>query len=70
MVMSVASKLARNGMVSMLVWVLEQNRPACLFYKALGGLPVREQEISIGGVTLAEVGYGWPDIGPLSEPPD
>ena len=49
LVMSVASNLARNGMVSMLVWVLEQNRPACLFYKALGGLPVREQEISIGG---------------------
>ena len=70
LVMSVASNLARNGMVSMFVWVLEQNRPACLFYEALGGLPVREQEISIGGVTLAEIGYGWPDIGPLSEPPD
>ncbi len=70
LVMSVASDLARNDMVSMFVWVLEQNRPACLFYEALGGLPVREQEISIGGVTLAEIGYGWPDIGPLSEPPD
>ncbi len=70
LVTSVASDLARNGMVSMFVWVLEQNRPACHFYEALGGLPVRKQEISIGGVTLAEVGYGWPDIGPLSEPPD
>ncbi len=70
LVTSVANDLARNGTVSMFVWVLEQNRPACLFYEALGGLPVREQEISIGGVALAEIGYGWPDIGPLSEPPD
>lgn len=69
LVTSVASDLARNGMRSMLVWVLEQNRPACLFYEALGGLPAREQEVSIGGVTLAEVGYGWPDIGPLTYTP-
>lgn len=68
LVTSVASDLARNGMVSMFVWVLEQNRPACLFYEALGGLPVREQKISIGGVTLNETGYGWPDIGPLTGP--
>ena len=64
---SVASDLIRSGMQSMLVWVLEQNRPACLFYEALGGLPAREQEVSIGGATLAEVGYGWRDIGPLAE---
>ncbi len=67
LVMSVASDLIRNGLRSMLVWVLEQNRPACLFYEALGGLPVREQEVSIGGEALAEVGYGWQDIGPLTE---
>lgn len=68
LVTSVASDLARNGMVSMFVWVLEQNRPACLFYEALGGLPVREQKISIGGVTLDEIGYGWPDIRTLAKP--
>jgi ribosomal protein S18 acetylase RimI-like enzyme len=67
LVTSVVSDLARNGMRSMLVWVLEQNRSACLFYEALGGLPAREQEVSIGGATLAEVGYGWQDIGPLTQ---
>jgi ribosomal protein S18 acetylase RimI-like enzyme len=70
LVTSVASDLVRNDMRSMLVWVLEQNRSACRFYEALGGLPAREQDISIGGVTLAEVGYGWQDIGPLAEAPD
>ena len=69
LVTSVASDLAQNGMVSMFVWVLERNRPACLFYEALGGIPIREQKISIGGWTLEEIGYGWPDIGSLSEPP-
>jgi len=69
LVMSVASDLMQNGMQSMLVWVLEQNRSACRFYEALGGLPAREQDVSIGGVTLAEVGYGWEDIGPLAEAP-
>jgi ribosomal protein S18 acetylase RimI-like enzyme len=40
----VANDLGRNGMVSMFVWVLEQNRPACLFYEALGGLPRQAAE--------------------------
>jgi ribosomal protein S18 acetylase RimI-like enzyme len=68
LVTSVASDLAQNGMVSMFVWVLEQNRPACLFYEALGGIPIRKQKISIGGVTLDETGYGWQDIGTLAKP--
>ena len=67
LVTSVASDLISNGMRSMLVWVLVQNRPACLFYEALGGLPAREQEVSLGGLPLVEVGYGWQDIGPLTE---
>jgi len=69
LVTSVASDLTRNGMRSMLVWVLEQNRPARRFYEALGGLAVREQDISIDKVTLAEVGYGWTDISTLAEAP-
>ena len=35
------------------------------FYEALGGTVVGEQRIEIGGVTLVEVAYGWPDAGAL-----
>jgi hypothetical protein len=45
----------------MIVWALEAN-PACRFYQRLGGVPVAAQTIDIGGQSLPEVAYGWPDI--------
>lgn len=48
----------------MLVWVLVDN-PACQFYAALGGNPVHEKEIEIGGKPLIEVAYGWIETGNL-----
>jgi L-amino acid N-acyltransferase YncA len=56
----VAQRLAREGMPSMLVWVLAENY-ARGFYERLGGALVGEQPITIGGVELREVAYGWPD---------
>jgi hypothetical protein len=47
-------------MPSMLVWVLAENY-ARGFYERLGGALVGEQEITLGGVALREVAYGWPD---------
>jgi GNAT superfamily N-acetyltransferase len=61
----VANRLMQMGFVSMLVWVLTQN-PSRKFYEALGGQPVHEKEIVIGGASLTEVAYGWPDIRPLA----
>jgi hypothetical protein len=46
----------------MLVWVLTNNTQARRFYEVLGGHYVREQNITIGGVDLTEVAYGWKDI--------
>jgi hypothetical protein len=45
--------------------VLAENHPARAFYARLGGQPVREQMITIGGTSLREIGYGWGDIKPL-----
>ncbi len=56
----VAERLAAAGHETMLVWVLAEN-PACRFYAALGGVPVREKQITIGGTSLTEVAYGWSD---------
>ncbi len=56
----VAARLATMGHDAMLVWALAEN-PACRFYAALGGVPVREKEIDMGGASLMEVAYGWAD---------
>jgi ribosomal protein S18 acetylase RimI-like enzyme len=45
---------------SMVVWVLEQNLPAVSFYKKLGGIPIAQKPIDIGGTVLSELAFGWP----------
>jgi GNAT superfamily N-acetyltransferase len=60
----VAMRLIATGHASMLLWVLAEN-PACRFYAVLGGQPVREKTVEMGGVSLREVAYGWTDIRPL-----
>ncbi|NEZ57727.1 GNAT family N-acetyltransferase [Adonisia turfae] len=64
LVQTVAERLHLLGINSMLVWVLLDN-PACQFYAALGGTPVHEKALEIGGKSLIEVAYGWTDIGNL-----
>ncbi|HZA24474.1 MAG TPA: GNAT family N-acetyltransferase [Dehalococcoidia bacterium] len=56
-----AESLRQAGIESMLVWVLADN-PFRKFYERLGGQPVAEQCVSIGGAELKEVAYGWRDI--------
>ncbi len=65
LVAAVVNRLMQMGFDSMLIWVLTQN-PSRKFYEALGGQPLREKEIVIGGATLTEVAYGWLDIRPLA----
>jgi L-amino acid N-acyltransferase YncA len=55
---AVIAHLLEHDIHSVLVWVLADN-PACGFYAALGGQPVAEKPIEIGGVTLRELAYGW-----------
>ena len=66
LVSAVARQLAVDGFCSMLVWVLEDNRPACTFYEALGGTEVGRQTVTIGGADLWEVAYGWDDVAGLA----
>ncbi len=62
LVSAVAQRLLEDGIRSMLVWVLQDNQPACRFYESLGGGKVGRKTIEIGGVHLVEVSYGWKDI--------
>ena len=67
--MAVTRQLLRDGFVSMLVWVLEDNHPACRFYESLGGKQVGRQTTTIGRADLVEVSYGWKDIAGLTAEP-
>ncbi len=58
LVATVARELRERGYTNMLIWVLADN-PARNFYAALGGQPVREKTVTIGGKALREIGYGW-----------
>lgn len=57
-----ARRLAERGHPSLLIWVFAANAAGRRFYEAVGGAPVREREVEMRGVRVAEVGYGWPDI--------
>ena len=50
-----------KGLSSMIAWVLEKN-PSRHFYEESGAHLVTSKDIEIGGVTLTEVSYGWPDL--------
>lgn len=65
LVQRVAGAMREQGFRSMVVWALEAN-PACAFYERLGGVKVGAQPITIGGVELPEVAYGWRDIETVS----
>ena len=59
--LTVARRLLQQGFRSMLVWVLVEN-PSRGFYKALGGKPLYEKPLVIGGAELIKVAYGWQDL--------
>lgn len=56
---SATEKLRAEGFSSMMLWVLAENIPGRRFYEKMGGRPVTEQGIVIGGQELMEVAYGW-----------
>ncbi|MEX1143375.1 MAG: GNAT family N-acetyltransferase [Anaerolineales bacterium] len=53
--------LKQRGHPSMMLWVLADN-PSRGFYERMGGLPIDEKEIELGGLMLKEVAYGWKEI--------
>lgn len=66
LVHSIATELQGAHVHSMLIWVLADN-PSRRFYEALGGVPVQQQPIDIGGTTLTEIAYGWRNLGLLTK---
>jgi len=52
---------ARQGVGSMVVWVLAAN-PFRRFYEAMGGKLVVEKQLESGGQSFTERAYGWQDL--------
>jgi FR47-like protein len=64
--MALVRRLMQAGHMSLLVWVLAENRSR-RFYEALGGQQVYEKPVTTGGVQLIEVAYGWLDARTIIE---
>jgi GNAT superfamily N-acetyltransferase len=68
---TLVQRLVQAGMPSLLLWVLAAN-PCRAFYEVLGGQPLYDKHVLIGGTSLVEVAYGWRDahallVEPLGE---
>lgn len=61
LVKEVTKAIKNLGYQSMIIFVLKDN-PAKHFYEILGGKPIDEVEISIGGKLLKEIVYAWDDL--------
>jgi ribosomal protein S18 acetylase RimI-like enzyme len=59
-----AAHLAAAGCGSAFVWVLRDN-PSRWFYERLGGKPVAESTISVGGAPVVQMAYVWSPIDKL-----
>jgi GNAT superfamily N-acetyltransferase len=69
LVITLVNRLLQDGMPALLLWVLAKN-PARRFYERLGGRPVDDKTVTIGGVPLIEVAYGWRDARLIIEQPE
>ena len=54
-----ARRLHTDGYSSLFLWVSALNHPACRFYEAVGGVPVRTGQRTNHGITYDDIGYGW-----------
>lgn len=61
LLMAVTEELVKQGIHSMLVWVLKDN-PSCRFYEKLGGKLVDSTAVDFSGTLLDEIAYGWNDL--------
>jgi ribosomal protein S18 acetylase RimI-like enzyme len=52
-------ELRANGLERLVVWALAENRIACRFYRAMGGIEAARCQDRFCGVPLAKIGFAW-----------
>ena len=60
--------LISQGLTSMYTWALEEN-PSRRFYESLGGIEFTRKTMTLRGLDVVEVAYGWHDISSLASTP-
>ncbi len=58
---ALAAHLAETGCRSVFVWVLRDN-PSRWFYQRLGGRPVAEAHVQVGGQPVTQTAFVWDPI--------
>jgi L-amino acid N-acyltransferase YncA len=66
LMLAAARRLAKQGIRSMLAWVITDNS-ACRFYEAIGGEKAYERQELLRGNLIDEIAYGWKDTAVLSK---
>ncbi|WP_445667619.1 GNAT family N-acetyltransferase [Oceanobacillus sp. FSL K6-0251] len=61
----IAKHLIEQGVNSMMVWVMEQNRSGLGFYERMGGKAYLRRKNEVGGMLVEDVAYGWEDVSAL-----
>lgn len=56
-----------HGERSLVLWVFSENRPAIAFYEALGGKPVANSPLTLGGKPYPQTAYAWDDLAPFMQ---
>ena len=69
LIRAAATELVRRGLAPILIWTLHDNPRSRAWYEAQGGVVIGEKREPFAGYELHEVGYGWPDSGPLLSSP-
>lgn len=65
LVSAIAKHFTEQGMNSMMVWVMEQNRSGLGFYERMGGKAYLRRKNEVGGMLVEDVAYGWEDVSAL-----
>lgn len=66
LISAIAEHFMEEGISSMMVWVMKNNKSGCGFYKRLGGEYYTHRESEFGGFLVEDEAYGWKDISVLS----
>lgn len=62
LVSAIAKHFKEEGITSMLVWVMKQNKSAVGFYERMGGKEYLQRKSKFGGKIVDDVAYGWKNI--------
>ncbi|WP_176585471.1 GNAT family N-acetyltransferase [Priestia megaterium] len=66
LISTVAEHFMNEGISSMMVWVMKNNKSGSGFYKRLGGKYYTHRESRFGECIVEDEAYGWKDISILS----